>query len=570
METCGDLVGQKVRQASGVFGSGYTGIGDEVVIGICTGRTRGGDGVDCGWGCRLPGGLRGCFARSGGWRFAVEGWALGFGIVSFRRLIGGGFGGGVRFAEIAGGRDGDFGGIDGDTCGFALGGTAGADQGGVDGGFGIIRAGVNGEAIAWFQEGITDGLAVFATEFGFGDEAEAEGTGSGDLQQEFFFRNTAEGSLDGLDDDFGDGAASVFAFSLRQVDAGHADGDPHGAGDSAGRVLTALGILATLWVLATLRVLATLWILSALRVLTAKLWEGARGGSQEADCGNGSDYDGHVEALYYATPVARKLLLSLLGWWPYPRCKTVVKRPRRGEITSFGPATRAKIAMPVQTILVIDDDESLRDTIGVLLETEGFRAILAADGKSGLDQAVMAKPALIVTDLRLPDFSGVEVCKRLRTSGVQTPIIVLSAIGEEIDKVLLLEIGADDYIVKPFGTREFLARVRAVLRRSPSEPQKILSFGDVEVDLERRVVRKKSAEVKFTPAEYNLLTFFLQNPDRPLSRDMILNSVWGYESFPNTRTVDAHVVRLRQKLETDPIAPRYFITLHKVGYRFLP
>ncbi len=226
--------------------------------------------------------------------------------------------------------------------------------------------------------------------------------------------------------------------------------------------------------------------------------------------------------------------------------------------------------MPVQTILVIDDDESLRDTIGVLLETEGFRAILAADGKSGLDQAVMAKPALIVTDLRLPDFSGVEVCKRLRTSGVQTPIIVLSAIGEEIDKVLLLEIGADDYIVKPFGTREFLARVRAVLRRSPSEPQKILSFGDVEVDLERRVVRKKSAEVKFTPAEYNLLTFFLQNPDRPLSRDMILNSVWGYESFPNTRTVDAHVVRLRQKLETDPIAPRYFITLHKVGYRFLP
>ena len=95
-------------------------------------------------------------------------------------------------------------------------------------------------------------------------------------------------------------------------------------------------------------------------------------------------------------------------------------------------------------------------------------------------------------------------------------------------------------------------------------------FGDVEVDLERRVVRKKGAEVKFTPAEYNLLTFFLQNPDRPLSRDMILNSVWGYESFPNTRTVDAHVVRLRQKLETDPIAPRYFITLHKVGYRFLP
>jgi len=232
--------------------------------------------------------------------------------------------------------------------------------------------------------------------------------------------------------------------------------------------------------------------------------------------------------------------------------------------------SRAKIAVPMQTILVIDDDDNLRDTIGVLLEREGFKAILAADGKTGFDQAVLAKPALIVTDLRLPDISGVEVCKSLRTSGVKIPIIVLSAVGEEIDKVLLLEIGADDYIVKPFGTREFLARVRAVLRRSPSEPTKVLSFAGVDVNLERRVVTKKGVEIKFTPAEYNLLTYFLQNPDRPLSRDMILNSVWGYESFPNTRTVDAHVVRLRQKLENDPNTPRHFITLHKVGYRFLP
>jgi DNA-binding response OmpR family regulator len=224
----------------------------------------------------------------------------------------------------------------------------------------------------------------------------------------------------------------------------------------------------------------------------------------------------------------------------------------------------------MQTILVIDDDESLRDTIGVLFEREGFRALLAADGKTGLDQAILAKPDLIVTDLRLPDVSGVEVCKRLRTAGVQTPIIVLSAAAEEIDKVLLLEIGADDYIVKPFGTRELLARVRAVLRRAPSEPHKILSFADVEVNLERRVITRKGQEIKFTPAEYNLLTYFLQNPDRPLSRDMILNSVWGYESFPNTRTVDAHVVRLRQKLEADPNCPRHFLTLHKVGYRFLP
>ncbi len=226
--------------------------------------------------------------------------------------------------------------------------------------------------------------------------------------------------------------------------------------------------------------------------------------------------------------------------------------------------------MQMQTILVIDDDENLRDTIGVLLEREGFRAILAADAKSGLDHAVLGKPALILVDLRLPDLSGVEICKRLRTSGIQTPIIVLSAVGEEIDKVLLLEMGADDYVVKPFGTRELLARIRAVLRRAPGEQDRIISFADTTVDIERRVVTRRGQQVKFTPAEYNLLTFFLQNPDRALSRDMILNSVWGYESFPNTRTVDAHVVRLRQKLEADPNCPRHFLTLHKVGYRFLP
>jgi DNA-binding response OmpR family regulator len=224
----------------------------------------------------------------------------------------------------------------------------------------------------------------------------------------------------------------------------------------------------------------------------------------------------------------------------------------------------------MQTILAIDDDENLRDTIGVMLEREGFRAILAPDGKTGLDQALLGKPSLILVDLRLPDISGVEICKRLRSSGIDTPIIVLSGVGDEIDKVLLLEIGADDYVVKPFGTRELLARIRAVLRRSSSDPGQVLSFADVQVNLDRRTVTRRGEELKFTPAEYNLLTFFLQNPDRALSRDMILNSVWGYESFPNTRTVDAHVVRLRQKLEPDPNSPRHFITLHKVGYRFLP
>ena len=224
----------------------------------------------------------------------------------------------------------------------------------------------------------------------------------------------------------------------------------------------------------------------------------------------------------------------------------------------------------MQTILVIDDDENLRETVSVLLEREGFRPLLAADGKSGIDLAILSRPALILVDLRLPDTSGFEICRKLRGSGITTPIIALSAVGDEIDKVLLLETGADDYVVKPFGTRELLARIRAVIRRSNAETPRMIGFGDIQIDLDRRIITRKDQEIRFTPAEYNLLVYFVQNPDRPLSRDMILNSVWGYESFPNTRTVDAHVLKLRQKLEADPNAPRHFLTLHKVGYRFLP
>ena len=192
----------------------------------------------------------------------------------------------------------------------------------------------------------------------------------------------------------------------------------------------------------------------------------------------------------------------------------------------------------MQTILVIDDDESLRDTIGLMLEQEGFRVVLVGDGRAGFDKALTIKPDLLLVDLRLPGMSGTDICKQLRAAKLATPIVVLSALGDELDKVLLLEIGADDYVVKPFGTR--------------------------------RIVTRKGDELKFTPAEYNLLCYFLHNPDRPLTRDMILNSVWGYEFFPNTRTVDAHVVKLRQKLEPDPNTPRHFLTVHGVGYRFVP
>src|SRR6202023_1730185 len=184
----------------------------------------------------------------------------------------------------------------------------------------------------------------------------------------------------------------------------------------------------------------------------------------------------------------------------------------------------------MSTILVIDDDESLRDTIGIMLEQEGFSPVLVSDGKTGYERALAVKPDLMIVDLRLPGMSGIEICKQMRAANIKTPIIVLSAVGEEVDKVLLLEIGADDYVVKPFGARELLARIRAVLRRTSPDARKVTQFGDVIVDFERRIVTRTYDPLKMTPAEYNLLTYFLSNPDRALTRDMILNSVWGYES----------------------------------------
>lgn len=220
-------------------------------------------------------------------------------------------------------------------------------------------------------------------------------------------------------------------------------------------------------------------------------------------------------------------------------------------------------------VLIVDDDAEVRETVSILLEREKFVPIQAVDGQSGLEKALSAKPNLVLVDLRLPGMNGIELCKQLRANRMSTPIIVLSAVGDEVDKVLLLEMGADDYVVKPFGTRELLARIRAVLRRSGDEGVRIVRFGETEIDIERRLVMRKGREIKITPAEYNLLLFFIQNADRVLTRDLILNSVWGYEYYPNTRTVDAHVVRLRQKFEDDPVAPKHFVTVHGVGYRFV-
>ncbi|HTA72079.1 MAG TPA: response regulator transcription factor [Bryobacteraceae bacterium] len=218
-------------------------------------------------------------------------------------------------------------------------------------------------------------------------------------------------------------------------------------------------------------------------------------------------------------------------------------------------------------ILLIDDDETVCEALSLMLEREGFAPLLAHDGESGFEKALTLKPQLVLVDLRLPGMSGVELCKQLRAANAGIPIIVLSGLDEELDKVLLLEIGADDYVVKPFSPRELLARIRAVLRRA-SAIERVVRFGEVEVDLDRRLITRRGQEINLTRQEYNLLTFFLNNADRALSRDAILNAVWGFESYPNTRTVDAHVVRLRQKLEPNPATPRHVLTIHGLGYRF--
>lgn len=223
----------------------------------------------------------------------------------------------------------------------------------------------------------------------------------------------------------------------------------------------------------------------------------------------------------------------------------------------------------ISKVLLISDHEELREAIGRMLTREHLAPVVAADARTGLEQAFSARADALLLDLGQPGTANMELCKQLRASRIRTPIVVLSQIGEETEKVLLLEAGADDCLVKPFGPRELLARIRALLRRARESAQS-RSFGDIEVDLPRRIVTKQGVEVKLTRLEYNLLAYFLEHPGWVVTRDMVLNSVWGYDFYPNTRTVDAHVVRLRQKLESDECGVGYFRTVHGVGYRFVP
>ncbi len=224
----------------------------------------------------------------------------------------------------------------------------------------------------------------------------------------------------------------------------------------------------------------------------------------------------------------------------------------------------------MQRILIIDDDDSLRDTVALMLEQVDFHVSQASNGIAGLELAREKAFDLAVVDLGLPGLPGSEVCRRLRAEFPKTAIVILTAVDSEFDKVSLFEAGADDYVVKPFGRLELLARIKAVLRRSAPEPADAFRFAGIDVDAARRTVFRDGAEIKLTPAEYKLMIFFLRNQERPLTRELLLHSVWGYENATNTRTVDAHVVKLRQKLEPEAEQPRHFLTVHGVGYRFQP
>jgi DNA-binding response OmpR family regulator len=222
-------------------------------------------------------------------------------------------------------------------------------------------------------------------------------------------------------------------------------------------------------------------------------------------------------------------------------------------------------------ILVVEDEPKMVAGLRDNFEFEGYEVITAADGVEGLQRALGEAPDLVVLDVMMPRLSGLEVCKQLRAQRGSIPIIMLTARGQEVDKVVGLELGADDYVTKPFSIRELLARVKAVLRRTAVAPkhQDQHSFGDVEVDLRGCRVLRSGKPLDISSKEFDLLKYFVCHSGETLSRDRLLEEVWGYENYPTTRTVDTHLVRLRQKLEPDPEQPQYFLTVHGTGYRFV-
>jgi two-component system, OmpR family, alkaline phosphatase synthesis response regulator PhoP len=230
------------------------------------------------------------------------------------------------------------------------------------------------------------------------------------------------------------------------------------------------------------------------------------------------------------------------------------------------PASRA-----AKRVLLVEDEPGLVLTLTDRLRSEGYEVASAADGPSGLTRAVQEAWDVVLLDVMLPGLSGFDVCRELRQKGVRTPVIMLTARGQIVDKVVGLKLGADDYLTKPFDMLELLARIEVQLRRASAvaagAPQ--YRFGDVVVDVRKAEVTRAGAVVELSAREFLLLKCFLEHRDETLTRDRLLNEVWGYHAMPSTRTVDVHVAWLRQKVEPNPRHPQYIQTVHGLGYRFV-
>jgi DNA-binding response OmpR family regulator len=223
-------------------------------------------------------------------------------------------------------------------------------------------------------------------------------------------------------------------------------------------------------------------------------------------------------------------------------------------------------------ILIVEDEPNMVAGLRDNFEFEGYQVLTAGDGVAGLERALADSPDLVILDVMMPRMSGLDVCKQLKSKRPGMPIIMLTARGQEVDKVVGLELGADDYVTKPFSIRELLARVKAVLRRAHGGAAKgteQFAFGEVEVNLRSCQVSRKGKALEFSSKEFELLKYFLNHPGETLTRDRLLEDVWGYDHFPTTRTVDAHIVRLRQKVEPKPEEPRFILTVHGTGYKFV-
>ncbi|WP_041695476.1 response regulator transcription factor [Alicyclobacillus acidocaldarius] len=230
------------------------------------------------------------------------------------------------------------------------------------------------------------------------------------------------------------------------------------------------------------------------------------------------------------------------------------------------------------TVLVVDDEASIRTLVEYNFSRSGFDVETVDDGRVAYEKLKQgaSKYDLVVLDLMLPGMDGLEVCRRLRQEGVKIPIILLTARDEEVDLVLGLELGADDYVTKPFSPRELVARARAVLRRTesreedtqPASSGKVLRAGNIVMDVARHEVRVRGQLVEFTPKEFELLQYFMENPEHVLSRDQLLDRVWGYSAATDTRIVDVHVSHLREKIEEDSKNPKYIRTVRGIGYKF--